>query len=102
MNSVFWASDSVHTRKYATEQRPHDGRHGKNGAEESHQKGTLFQCSDLQASTQKERKTLRLVHTRAMMLVIETHSPPPPRPATALPNMRKLTEGATAQNKLPS
>ena len=32
---------------------------------------------------------------------IETHSPAPPVPATARPNIKKPTEGAIAQNKLP-
>ena len=37
-----------------------------------------------------------------MMDKMETHRPPAPTPATARPNIKNLTDGATAQNKLPS
>ena len=39
--------------------------------------------------------------TRAIMLMIDTHKPEAPNPATARPKMRTGTEGATAQSKLP-
>ena len=37
-----------------------------------------------------------------IMDMMDTHIPAPPRPATARPKIRKFTEGATAQNRLPS
>lgn len=39
--------------------------------------------------------------TRPVIANTETQSPAAPTPETALPKMRKLMEGVTAQNKLP-
>lgn len=41
-------------------------------------------------------------HTFAMIAIIDTHNPDAPTPATARPNIRKFTDGETAQNKLPT
>jgi F420-dependent methylenetetrahydromethanopterin dehydrogenase len=40
--------------------------------------------------------------TLAVIANIDTPSPAAPNPATARPKMRKLTEGAMAQSRLPS